>query len=526
MTPHTTGSSNCVDRLLDTHLAHSADRVAVRSPRETKTYAELHREACRAANALLHAGVQRGDRVTLLLPDCPEYLTAVLGLMRVGAVPVPVSTEVSREAYRHIADDCRPTLAIADAEHADRAARATPVIIAGAAAGDAANHNSYAAMVAAAQPGCPVVPVPADAAAVIQYTSGSTGSPKGVIHTHHGVLAVLDGMIARLALDHHDVCFSAAKLSFGYGFGNSLLFPLGSGASTVLLDARVEAAKVLDTLSRHRVTVLFAVPTLYSSMLMTAANHPELTLHDLRLCVSAGEPLPRDIATRWRQRFGLDIVDGLGSTECLHIFIASEPGRAGAGGTVVHGYEAQIRDDTGTLLKPRQVGHLWVKSAANSPGYWNRPEDTAKYMRDGWIRTGDQMYYDEDGGYHYLARSDDVLNVGGFKVAPTEVEQCLLQHPLVSGCAVVGTTDHAGLTVLTAFVLLDDHATTPPASTRRQLRAHIGRLLPTYKRPRDFRFVTELPTTPTGKLGRHALRRLLCETGQPDPPPDTTPVVT
>jgi benzoate-CoA ligase family protein len=510
------GSGNCVYRLLDAHLDDGrGDLVAVRSDQRVMTYIDLYRESCRAANMFLSAGIRPRDRVVVLMPDSPEYIACVLGLMRVEAVPVPVSTEVSRDAYLHIAADCQPALTVVGAEQADRVAGVDVPIFTWARGGANADERSYSARVAAENSDCPLRRVRPDAPAVIQYTSGSTGAPKGVVHLHRGLLAVLNGMITRLGLDTSEVCFSAAKLSFGYGFGNSLLFPLGSGASTVLLDARADASRALDIVLRHHVTVLFGVPTLYSAMLTAAADHPNLDLRDLRLCVSAGEPLPSGIARQWRQRFGLDLVNGLGSTECLHIFIASEPGRTpeGSAGTVVAGYQAEIRDDAGYVLGAEQVGHLWIKGDANSAGYWNRPEDTARSMADGWIRTGDQMYRDENGVYYFVARSDDLLNIGGFKVAPTEVEECLLEHPLVKGCAVVGTNDENGLTVLTAFVLLNEDAT-ETVTVRRQLRTHVSGILPSYKCPRDFRFVAELPTTPTGKVGRQILRKLLTQANQ------------
>ena len=512
-------AGNSVHRFLDIHLERGGgEAICARTEHETVTYREMHRRACRAANAFTNAGVGYETRVALVLPDSPDYLACLLGLLRIGAVPVPLATQLTADDYARVFADCRPRLAVVGPDQL-LTVRAAP----GASglakeswpkqlwvAGETGSEDEEPALgdkLAVELDDCPISPTSLDDMAVIQSTSGSTGTPRGVVHLHRGLLALLEGLPERLGLTERDVCLSAAKLSFGYGFGNSFLFPLAAGATSVLLPEAADAARMLRLVARCRPTVVFGVPALYSAMLAVAERGAEVHVDSVRLWVSAGEPLPASLGDRWCERFGGEILNGLGSTECLHIFIATEPGVSppGSSGTVVSGFEAELRDDQGRALGPEEIGHLWVRSEANAARYWNSHQDSVATMVGGWTRTGDQLRRDVHGVYWFVARSDDVLKAGGYKVAPTEIEDCLLRHPAVGECAVVGVPGEHSTTEIVAYVRPGSEAADPEA-VRRELRGHIRENLAAYKRPRTVHVVADLPRTSTGKIARHLLR--------------------
>jgi len=358
--------------------------------------------------------------------------------------------------------------------------------------------------------------VSCDAPAFWLYSSGSTGRPKGCVHLQHDmvVCAELFGK-GILGLTPADRCFSVAKLFFAYGLGNALYFPLAVGATSILWPGPPAAANVYAVIERHRPTLFFSVPTGYGMML---AHQPDragagagrdFDVSSIRLAVSAGEALPVALYERFKERFGVDIIDGIGSTEALHMFISNRPGaiRAGSSGQVVPGYEARILDDAGAAVPAGELGNLWISGDSVCAAYWNQHEKTKDTMVGRWIRTGDKYTQDADGFFWYAGRSDDMLKVGGLWVSPIEVESALVTHAAVLECGVVGREDHDTLTKPAAFVVLHQGVEPTPALAE-ELRQFVRAQLAEYKRPRWVEFVSELPKTATGKIQRFKLREL------------------
>ena len=508
---------NAVHHFVDRNVDEGrGERVAFRTARQALTYRELLDLVQRAANVLLLADTDYERRVLLVLPDSIEFVALLWGAIRIGAVPVPVHTRLSTDDYAYICADCRPQIAIVAPEHAETLATIRQhlpfprtVIVAGA---ERAPEGTLPLepLLAEAAPACEARPMSRDDMALIQYTSGSTGMPKGVVHLHRGLLELPRAFGARLELREDDLCFSAAKLFFGYGLGNSVLFPQSAGASALLHAPPADPIGVFKTIDGFKPTVFFGSPSLYAAMLAVHGAEEAFDLSSVRLCISAGEALSASIFERWRQRFGMDILDGLGSTECLHIFISGEERRLrpGCTGTVVPPYEVKLLDDQGTPVGPGEVGHVHVSGPANAARYWNRHDATQATMVGRWTRTGDLMGRDADGFYFFVGRTDDVLKVRGMKVSPLEIEECLVGHPAVRECAVVGATSEEGVTTIHAYVRLDAEWQAG-APLKRELREHLQRSLAAHKVPRVFEFVDELPRSGTGKLARYKLRERL-----------------
>jgi len=340
------------------------------------------------------------------------------------------------------------------------------------------------------------------------YSSGTTGFPKGAVHLHHDMFVEAE-LYARhtLGLLESDVSFSVAKLFFAYGLGNGLYFPLHMGGTTVLLPDRPTPEKVFQTIDRYQPTVFYSVPTSYAATLHLAEKERRSSIGRVRMCVSAGETLPKHVFDKWLQRFGVEILDGIGSTEILHIFISNRPGKArgGSTGQVVAGYEAKILDDDGQPLPPRHVGTLWIKGDSIAAGYWNKHEQTKKTFCGEWINTHDKFLVEEDGYFWYAGRTDDMMKVSGQAVWPAEVESLLQQHPAVLESGVVGVADPDGLIKPVAYVVLKD-GQEPTAALGRELQEHVKHNAAPHKYPRAVMFVESLPKTATGKILRYQLR--------------------
>jgi benzoate-CoA ligase len=486
------------------------------------SYAELAERVNRCANALVELGLQAEQRILLCLQDTVDFPTAFLGAIKAGIVPIPVNTLLKSADYRYLLQDSRACAVIVSGQLlpqfeplSDEVPRLKHVIVSH---GDNRGHHSFGTLLARASRMFEPAATSRDDVCFWLYSSGSTGAPKGTIHAHASLIQTAE-LYARpiLGLREDDLVFSAAKLFFAYGLGNALTFPLAAGATALLTAERPTADVVFTRLRAHRPTIFAGVPTLYASML--SAVLPARDELSLRTCISAGEALPRDVGERWARHFGVDILDGIGSTEMLHIFLSNRPGnvRYGTTGSAVPGYELRLVDDAGQPVPAGEVGELQISGPTCAMGYWNNRQKTRQTFHGRWVRSGDKYHIDESGHYVYAGRSDDMLKVSGMYVSPTEVESALISHPAVLEAAVVGEEDRDGLTKPLACVVLKQTAT-PSSGLDEQLKQHVKALLAPHKYPRWIEFLPELPKTATGKIQRFKLRELYAQRCKARPP--------
>lgn len=495
---------------IDRHVPEGrGDRIAFRTVHEDVSYAALAERVNRCGNALLGLGIVAGDRVLMVVKDCPDFVYLFWGAIKAGIVPVPLNTLLRHADYQIMIEDSGcAALAYspeyeAEVSHALATAAHKPthvLCIDGRADG-------IPALMAAAGTALDPAPTASGDDCFWLYSSGSTGRPKGVVHAHRDMVVTsqLFGVDV-LGAGAGDVSFSAAKLFFAYGLGNAMTVPLWTGGQAILSEARPTPEMTFALIERFRPTLYYGVPTLYTAQLR-ALERADPDLSSLRICFSAGEPLPPDIFRRWRDRTGLAILDGIGSTEALHVFIGNRPGdaRPGTSGRLVPGYEARIVDEQGRETAPGEAGHLMVKGDSVAGYYWGDPERTAAALVDGWLRTGDTYDRDADGYFYYRGRSDDMMKVGGIWCSPIEIEARLIEHPQVLEAAVVGRADGDGLVKPAAFVVLNEPSDASDALAD-ELRAFCKDGLARYKYPRWFHFAAELPKTATGKIQRYRLR--------------------
>jgi benzoate-CoA ligase len=476
------------------------------------TYTDVQELANRTGNALLELGIGPEDRVWMLCLDAPEFLGTFWGAIKIGAVPIPTNTVMRTADYVYFLRDSRAKAAVVSAPllaEAGPALSESPylrhVLVAG---GHARSYMSWEDRIARASSTLTAASTSRDDAAFWLYSSGSTGFPKGAVHLHHDMVVCQETYAKQvLGIRESDRVYSAAKLFFAYGLGNAGYFPMGVGAQSVLYPHRPTPDSVFEMLSRHKATLFFGIPTLYASMLAAKDADKRYDLSSLRLCVSAGEALPDELYKRWQDRYGVEIIDGIGTTEICHIFISNRPGatRPGATGKPVPGYEAIVVDDEGRLVPQGEIGNLRVKGDSIMAYYWNKHDKTKETLFGPWIQTGDKYYQDPDGYFWYAGRQDDMLKVGGIWVSPIEVENTLIKHPAVLEAAVVGREDSDRLVKPQAFVVLKDPATAA-AGLADELKGFVKDKIAPYKYPRWIEFVTELPKTSTGKIQRYKLR--------------------
>jgi len=496
--------------LLERHLPKRARQTAFIDDRGRLSYGELAERANRAGNALRALGLQPEQRVVLLLLDTTDFPTAFLGAIKAGLVAVPLNTLLTTDDYGFMLRDSRARALIVSAALFDKVRpllASLPLLEHVIVAGEGSSHGQHRFddLLAAASPELAAAETTGDDVAFWLYSSGSTGRPKGALHLHADLpnTAVLYGQNV-LGIRPDDVVFSAAKLFFAYGLGNALTFPLYVGATAVLMAERPTPQSVMARLKAHRPSIFYGVPTLYGAILAEPGPVDPAVARGLRACVSAGEALPEELGKRWKQRFGVDILDGIGSTEMLHIFLSNRPGdvRYGSSGRPVAGYAVKIVDERGEPAPPGEVGDLLVNGPSSAPAYWNdRARSLATFLGP-WTRTGDKYLQDADGYYVYAGRSDDMLKVSGNWVSPFEVESALLAHPAVLEAAVVGHEDADRLVKPKAFVVLREGA----KAGAEELQQFVKDRLAPYKYPRWVEFLPELPKTATGKIQRFKLR--------------------
>ncbi len=499
------------------------DDVAIECGEERVSYRQLLERVNRFGSALRdRLDVRPEERVMMLMLDGPAFAYAFFGIMKIGAVAVPANTLLKEADYRYLLDDTRAVVLVVSEALLPQVAkipreeqrRFRHIVVAGGT--PPPGELSFDQLLADGSPELVAEPTSRDEPAFWLYSSGSTGVPKGCVHLHHDmpVCAELFGKgILRIA--RSDRCFSVAKLFFAYGLGNALYFPFSVGATTILWPGPPAAQNVYQVIESHKPTLFFSVPTGYGMLLAHRRDAPEdFNLSTIRLAVSAGEALPPALFDRFKRRFDLEIIDGIGSTEALHMFISNRPGaiRPGSSGQVVAGYEARILDNDRSPVAVGDIGNLWVKGDSVCAGYWNKHEKTQETIEGQWLRTGDKYTEDADGFFWYAGRSDDMLKVGGQWVSPVEVENAMLTHPDVQECGVVGREDHDALVKPMAFVVLRP-GVEGTAARSHELEHFVRTHLADHKRPRWVAFVPELPKTATGKIQRFKLREMAGDSG-------------
>jgi benzoate-CoA ligase family protein len=497
----------------------NGDRLALTGPGGTMTYTELCAEAARWGHGFTSLGLKRGDRVLMFLDDTPAYPAAFFGAVRAGFVPLLINTLTPPDLLQFYLADSGAKVAVADAAFSARfdavACKGTALTTLVVVHGEARDHAVTNTVIAKPwlsdfSVDLAAVDTHRNEMAFWMYSSGSTGRPKGIVHLQHD-MAYSDQAFARnfLKLTPDDICFSVPKMFFAYGFGNSVTFPFSVGAAALLLPGQPRPQAIFEAIARFHPTVFFGLPTLYAS-LTKADGADGYDFSSLRMAVSAAEVLSSEVFNGWKTLTGLEIVEGLGSTEVLHIYLSNraEKKKLGAAGLRVPGYEIALRDGDGHEVGDNTEGILWVRGDSNTPLYWNRPDKSAETIREGgWIYTGDRFIRDADGFYFFRGRADDLVKISGQWVYPLEVELCLAEHPDVRECAVFATELPDRRMTLKAVVVMNKAAADEGEMTKRLQDFVKAKLLP-YKYPREIKFTSELPKTGTGKIDRQAVMRM------------------
>lgn len=503
---------NAVD-ILEHNLAERAEKTALYSRERNLTFQEVSNEANQIGNALKKLGVRRGEYVALLSLDVAEWVTTFFGTLKIGAVHIGINTLLTPAEYKYILNDSRPSVLVVHEALWSKVKEIwgelpflKHVIIIGEGDGEAI---SYADWIAGKSAELETVATHREDFCTLNYSSGTTGQPKGILHAHKDLpLTAANWGQNVLGLTENDRTFAVAKLFFTFGTGGNLIFPWSVGASIVLFSGSPRVAPdVLSMVNDFQPTILYNAPTGYAMAMAIDDFTEKYDLSSLRLCVSAGEALPAPIWNRWKEHTGLDIIDGIGSTEVYHIFLSNRPGdiRPGSSGKPFDGYELRIVDEDGNDVKQGEIGNLLVNGESVALSYLHQYERSRQTFRGEWLFTGDKYYVDEDGYYWHAGRSDDMLKVGGIWASPMEIESTLLSHAAVLECAVVAHEDHDNLIKPKAFVVLKE-GFDPDDELSSELIEFCREKMAGYKRPRWVEFVTELPKTATGKIQRFKLR--------------------
>lgn len=503
---------NAVHDMVDRNVERGfGDKPAFVDPDRTLSYQALQTATNQMANALGALDIRRENRIAMLMFDTVDYPIVFWGAIRAGVVPVCLNTLLTTAQYDYILNDSRVEALFVSAQLLEVVAPLLAnlpslrhIIFVG---DESKQHTDLQSLLNTAGTAFETADTCADETAFWLYSSGSTGDPKGVRHVHTSPIYVAENYGENiLYIEHDDICFAAAKLFFAYGLGAGMAIPMSVGATTILLPDRPTPQIVLAMLHKHNPTLFFGVPTLYAAILADPDCQPENSSNNLRLCISAGEALPEDVGTTWRDRMGIDILDGIGSTEMLHVFLSNRPGdiRYGTSGREIPGYKLRLVDDDGRDVGTDEIGELLVSGGSAGDGYWNQRRKSRKTFAGVWTHTGDKYTRDAEGYYHYCGRTDDMFKVSGRWVSPFEVEQALVSHPSVLEAAVVAHEDAEGLVKPKAFVVLNDSGAQDGLFD--VLKDHVKTAVGPWKYPRWVEFVDDLPKTATGKVQRFKLR--------------------
>ncbi len=504
---------NAADYFVDRHIREGrTNKIAVLCEDRQMTYGRLAKEVNRFGNALISLNVRMEERVAMLMLDTELYPVVFFGAIKSGAIPICLNTLMRPKDYQYFLNDSRARVLIVDEslypnieEIKQNLLFLRNIIIIN---GKDKKQDTilYEELINNESDSLEAAPTCPDDACFWLYSSGSTGKPKGTVHLQHDMLFSVQTYGKQvLKIKENDICFSAAKLFFAYGLGNGCYFPFSVGATSVLMPERPTPESVYKTISTHKPTIFFGVPTLYGAMLAQEKGK----MDGVHTCISAGEALPAEIFHKWKERFNIEIMDGIGSTELVHIYISNRRNniKPGSTGQIVPGYEAKIVDSNFNEVKKGEIGTVLIKGDSTAAYYWNKHEKTKQAILGEWFNTDDKFFIDEDGFFHYVGRTNDMLKVGGIWVSPIEVEACLIKHPAVLESAVVPSMDKENLVKPCAYIVLNK-GFSPSQSLEQEIKEYVKKELAHYKYPRWVYFVDDLPKTATGKVKRFELKKL------------------